>query len=264
MNLAIALAGRGHRVILFDLDMGLANADIVLGLDVSWTLSDVLAGRRGLQDAIVMAPGDFAFVPGASGIAGMADLSEFERYQLLSLFRQWRSRLRRDHPGLRRRHSRNVLTFGALGRHRGDRLHARTHRHHRRVRDHEGIRARAGAKRRNPGAAAAGSIGVIVNNTDSRQEGKEVYERLAGVAARFLHVPVTDYGYVLRDEHVPVAIRSRRPVLIKYPRCSASSCLLASAARVSAELGGPPREKACSPASCACSSRLASLQCVMP
>jgi MinD-like ATPase involved in chromosome partitioning or flagellar assembly len=92
---------------------------------------------------------------------------------------------------------------------------------------------------RHASSASSGSMGVIVNQSESRQEGKQVYERLAGVAARFLHVPVTDYGYILRDDHVTAAIRARTPVLLGYPRCSASSCLLASAARLSAELGQP-------------------------
>src|SRR6185503_19333182 len=87
--------------------------------------------------------------------------------------------------------------------------------------------------------SAMGAIGILVNQAESRGEGQDTFERLAGVAARFLHMPLTDYGYILRDEHVQAAIRARSPVLLKYPRCSASSCLLAAAARISAELGDP-------------------------
>ena len=50
---------------------------------------------------------------------------------------------------------------------------------------------------------------------------------------------MTDYGYILRDEHVPVAVRQRSPVLLSYPRCSASSCLMALASRLSREMGQP-------------------------
>ncbi len=48
-NLAIALAAREHRVILFDMDMGTANADIVLGVEPSCSWGDVLTGRRTRQ-----------------------------------------------------------------------------------------------------------------------------------------------------------------------------------------------------------------------
>ena len=94
------------------------------------------------------------------------------------------------------------------------------------------------ARMRRPADPVA-SIGVVVNHADSRHEGRDTFERLAGVAARFLHLPVTDFGYVLRDDHVPTAIRQRCPVLLRYPRCSASSCLMAIAAKVSREIGDP-------------------------
>jgi len=85
----------------------------------------------------------------------------------------------------------------------------------------------------------APSIGVIVNQTESRREGQETYERLASVAARFLQLPLSDYGYVLKDDHVPVAVRQRCPVILRYPRSSASTCLMAAAGRLSQELGQP-------------------------
>jgi len=88
-------------------------------------------------------------------------------------------------------------------------------------------------------ASAPVSLGVVVNQANSRREAADTFERLAGVAARFLHVPVTDYGYILSDEHVPVAVRQRSPILLCYPRCSASSCLMALASRLSREIGRP-------------------------
>jgi len=82
VNLSIALAARNHQVILFDMDLGLANADIVLGVEAKYTWNDVLNGRRSLSDIIVQGPGQIAFVPGSSGMAHLADLSEFERHKL--------------------------------------------------------------------------------------------------------------------------------------------------------------------------------------
>jgi MinD-like ATPase involved in chromosome partitioning or flagellar assembly len=84
-----------------------------------------------------------------------------------------------------------------------------------------------------------GSIGLVVNQVASRREARETFERLAGVAARFLHLPVSDYGYVLRDDYAAVAVRQRVPMLLAYPRCPASSCLMALAGRLSREMGEP-------------------------
>lgn len=237
-NLAIAMATRGHRVILFDLDMGLANADIVLGLDPAYTLSDVLSGRRSLDETVLAAPGEISFVPGASGVAGMANLSEFERYQLLSALRQVEANYDIVILDCGAGISRNVIGFGAAA---DTVLIVSTPEPTAMTDAYATIKAFVTERHesRHASSAAAGSIGVVVNQCESRHEGKQVYERLAGVAARFLHVPVTDYGYILRDEHVPSAVKARTPLLLKYPRCSASACMLASAARLSAELAQP-------------------------
>lgn len=58
-NLAAALARRGHRVLVLDADLGLANLDVVLNLYPKTTLHDVFTGKAKLEDAIIQAPGGF-------------------------------------------------------------------------------------------------------------------------------------------------------------------------------------------------------------
>ena len=208
VNLAIALADRGHRVIIFDLDMGLANADIVLGVEATWTLSDVLSGRRKLEDVIIAAPGQVSLVPGSSGIAGMADLSEFERYQLLTVLQQvdacYDVVVLDCGAGI----SKNVITFGAAA----DTIVVVSTPEPTSITDAYATMKAFVLERTQEGHAKmpGRAMGVVVNQAESRHEGTQVYERLAAVAARFLHAPVTDYGYVLRDEHVPAAVRRAR------------------------------------------------------
>ena len=44
VNLSLALAEMGRRVVLLDADLGLANVDVLLGLKPKATLADVLEG----------------------------------------------------------------------------------------------------------------------------------------------------------------------------------------------------------------------------
>jgi len=46
VNLAIALRLMGHRVMLFDADLGLANAQIALGCTCPYNLSHFLSGQK--------------------------------------------------------------------------------------------------------------------------------------------------------------------------------------------------------------------------
>ena len=52
VNLSIALAEMGRRVMLMDADLGLANVDVLLGLTPKYTLADVVEGRCELRDVL--------------------------------------------------------------------------------------------------------------------------------------------------------------------------------------------------------------------
>jgi flagellar biosynthesis protein FlhG len=52
ISLAQALARRSRRVLLFDGDFGLANADVQLGLGSALDLASVLGGRCALGQAV--------------------------------------------------------------------------------------------------------------------------------------------------------------------------------------------------------------------
>jgi len=53
VNLALALAKAGQKVLLLDADTDLANVSLLVGLYPERTLADVIAGRCGLADAIL-------------------------------------------------------------------------------------------------------------------------------------------------------------------------------------------------------------------
>ena len=75
-------------------------------------------------------------------------------------------------------------------------------------------------------------ISVLVNMVQNRSEAKRVYGRLSQVAGRFLSVAVYDGGYVLQDGHVSQAVCQRQPVVLAYPKCPASLCLMALAGKL--------------------------------
>lgn len=83
VNLAVELSQRGQRVLLCDLDLGLANVDVMLRVPTRHTIVDALSGRCDLADCISTGPGGVHIVAGGSGEMGWGDADKGRREVLL-------------------------------------------------------------------------------------------------------------------------------------------------------------------------------------
>ncbi len=86
VNLALALAAEGHRTMLLDADLGMANVDVLLGLDAHITLLDVLSGECLLEDVILDGTDNLMIIPAASGIRQLANVGINECAGLVRAF----------------------------------------------------------------------------------------------------------------------------------------------------------------------------------
>ncbi len=83
VNLGIALAEMGKKVLLLDADLSQAGIARLLGLSPHYTITDVLAGHKSLADVIMTGPGGLQVVPGSPGRAEFAELSQAHKLLLL-------------------------------------------------------------------------------------------------------------------------------------------------------------------------------------
>ena len=219
VNLAICLAARGLKVTLVDLDMGLANADLLLDARSPYNISHVVSGLLPIDRVGVSSSGDIFFVPGASGVERLVDLPDFDRRHLINQVAHLATGCDVLVMDCAAGISPNVLCFAALA----DTCLLVTTPEPTAVAD-----AYAFAKV-SIGNGHQGLIRLLVNSADSREEAREVFTRIAGVAQRFLNYTIADAGYLLHDSHVELAVRQRCPFVLRYPRCSASACMTAIA-----------------------------------
>jgi flagellar biosynthesis protein FlhG len=84
-NLAAALAKLGHRVLVLDADLGLANLDVVLNLYPKITLHDVFTGKAKIEEAIIKAPGGFSVLLAGSGMVEYSRLTPEVRDDFLRI-----------------------------------------------------------------------------------------------------------------------------------------------------------------------------------
>lgn len=222
VNLSLALCARGLKVSLVDLDLGLANADLVLGVQARYNLSHVVSGSRSLADVAVVLETGLKFIPGASGVRRLQTLSDFERHILLRQLTEFAAEVDVVIYDCGAGLSPNVTTFARAA----DVVLVVTTPEPTAITDAYAIvkvMVREGYH---------GSIGVIVNRVADGREAGQVADRLCAASKRFLEYPIADRGFVVHDTHVELAVRQRCPFVIRYPRCRASNCMTLVADRM--------------------------------
>lgn len=74
-NLGIALSLHGEEVVVLDLDVAMANLELILGLeDKPVTLQDVLSGKDMIHNAVYEGPGGVKIVPAGLSLYGLKDM----------------------------------------------------------------------------------------------------------------------------------------------------------------------------------------------
>lgn len=85
-NVAVAMAGHHCKVMLLDADLGLANVDVLLGLQPRYNLSHVVTGETMLEAAILDGPRGVRIVPASSGNFLMTDLPAASQAAIVQAF----------------------------------------------------------------------------------------------------------------------------------------------------------------------------------
>ncbi len=232
-NLAILLAQRQHRVLMFDADLGLANVDVLLGLCPTHTLQHVLYGECTLTDILMAGPNDVRIVPGASGMVELANLDDSDRSGLVEQLGRLGDEadivMVDTSPGV----SRNVIGFAAAA----DEVIVVTTPEPTAMTDAYAIIkviARENVHSR---------IRLLVNMVRDEREANEVTDKMLRVARQFLNVEVEPIGFVPHDRNVSLAIHQRHPFVLSYPRSLATVSLQRIAGRIEghAEMTGRGR-----------------------
>lgn len=86
VNIAVALAHMGKKVMVMDADLGLANIDIMLGLHPKYNLSHVISGERTLDEIVVDGPAGIQVIPASSGTQQMAELTPRQHAGVVQAF----------------------------------------------------------------------------------------------------------------------------------------------------------------------------------
>lgn len=214
-NLAYLLALRNQKTMVLDADAGLANIDVILGINSPYNLLHILNGERTLAETVVEGPGGIKILPSASGIPEMTDLSRGQKLTLIdelnSLNKTLDFILIDTGAGI----SSNVMYFNMAAKE----IIVVTSPEPTALTDAYAlikVLYQRHAKRR---------FRLVVNMVRNPAEAKEVYERLSHATDHFLNLTIEYLGYVLLDEKVREAVRQQKAVAEIYPNSPATRCL---------------------------------------
>jgi len=213
INLALALRLAGRDVMLLDADLGLANVDVLLGLQPTFNLSHVLEGKCKLADTIMEGPMGLQIVPASSGRRNMAELSYAEHAGLIRAFSEL------DRPidtliidtaaGI----SDSVLTFSQAAQE----VLVVACNEPASITDAYAlikVLSRENGVRR---------VQIIPNMVRSADEGRQLFDNLSRVTERFLDVTLSYLGHIPYDDLLRKAIQRQRAVIEAYPNSPSSN-----------------------------------------
>ncbi|MBU8906993.1 MinD/ParA family protein [Desertibacillus haloalkaliphilus] len=84
LNFAIGLAQLGKKVVLFDLDIGMANIDILMGLTPSYHIVDMIERELSIWDIIEKGPENISYIAGGSGFSTIFSMSEQKQTRFMT------------------------------------------------------------------------------------------------------------------------------------------------------------------------------------
>ena len=223
VNLAVAFAQLGRKVLVFDADLGLANVDVMLGLHPTYNLSHVLSGERSLEEILVDGPGGVRIIPASSGIQHMAELTPAEHAGLIRAFSELNTEVDVLLVDTAAGISDSVVSFSKAAQ---EVLVV--------VCDEPASITDAYAlikllnKEHN-----VRRFRILANMSHGPQDGRELFVKIVKVTDRFLDDAVLDFaGAVPYDEYLRRAVQKQRPVVEAYPRSKAAQAFVTLAKKV--------------------------------
>jgi flagellar biosynthesis protein FlhG len=208
VNLGVAAAEQGQKVMLLDADLGLANIDVVLGLHPKYDLSHVMRGEHTLDEVLIEGPGGMKVVPGASGVKALAALTPAEHTGLIRAFSEVAADTELLIVDTAAGISDAVLSFARAS--------------------HEIVVVVCDEPASITDAYAIIKLlnrdyghrrfRILANMVRSAQEGRDLYNKMCRVSDRYLDATLSFMGALPYDDNLRKAVKSQRPVVQAFPR----------------------------------------------
>jgi len=216
VNMALAYARLGKKVVVMDADLGLANVNVMLNMIPKYNLYHVIRKQKTMKEIMVETEYGISIVAGASGFSKIANLTEEERQNFIEELDTLSNAdiiIIDTSAGV----SSNVLDFIAAA----DDAVIITTPEPTAITDAYGIIKIIAAEIDNLNMG----LKLVVNRVKTVAEAKKVSDRMTTIAGQFLNLKVDYLGFIYDDATVSQAVLRQKPFMVIDPKCKASICV---------------------------------------
>src|SRR5574344_1553448 len=209
VNMAIAYAQTGKKVILIDGDLGMANVNVLLNVVPQYNLMQVINKQKSMQDIILDTEFGIKFIAGANGFSKIANLTVDELEYFADQFSQLGNAdiiIIDTGAGI----SNNVLQFLAAS----DEVYVVTTPEPTAITDAYGIIKIITTEFSDQRPI---NLKLLVNRVHSADEGKRISDLIINIVGQFLNYKVEYIGFVYADPSVQASVIRQKPFMIVSP-----------------------------------------------
>ena len=216
VNMALAFARIGKKVVVMDADLGLANVNVMLNMIPKYNLYHVIKKQKTIHEILVETEYGISIVAGASGFSQIANMGDEERHNFIKELDTLSFAdiiIIDTSAGV----SSNVLDFIAAA----DDAIIITTPEPTAITDAYGIIKIIATEYDTLNIG----LKLVVNRAKGAAEAKSVADRMIKIAGQFLSVKVDYLGFIYDDHSVAASVRQQKPFMIIDPKCKASLCI---------------------------------------
>ncbi|MCL2230840.1 MAG: MinD/ParA family protein [Treponema sp.] len=216
VNMALAFARLGKKVVVMDADLGLANVNVMLNMIPKYNLYHVIKKQKTIREILVETEYGISIVAGASGFSQIANMGEEDRRDFISELDSLSNAdiiIIDTSAGV----SSNVLDFIAAA----DDAVIITTPEPTAITDAYGIIKIIATEYDSLNMG----LKLVVNRAKGAAQAKSVADRMINIAGQFLNLKVDYLGFIYDDSTVQHAVLRQKPFMVVDPKCKASNCV---------------------------------------
>jgi flagellar biosynthesis protein FlhG len=215
VNLALALAKLGQRVLIIDADLGMGNVDVILGCSTPYNILHLLEGGFSLIDIITEGPLGIKFMSGGSGIYNLANLDDSQLTRIINkitLLDDLADIILIDTgAGI----SKSVMNFVVAA----DEVIIVT------TPEPTAITDAYAMVKTYVSHSGTAVLKLVINRVMEPDEGNIAADKLIKVAFKFLGLTISSLGCVYEDSNLVRAVKKQTPLLLAFPNTASARCI---------------------------------------